>query len=637
MKKIEWSLYQNNKELQPLKFSNNKTQKDVVKEVIDSVNQGHKVIFIKGVCGTGKSAIALNIANYFGKTSIVVPSKSLQEQYSRDYTEKKYLMKNKEKLKIKIITGRRNHLCPYIKENPDFFEKQKSKNTTLNIFDNNIPDNYEKQENPTCDNLILPCKIEIKKKNKGIIGKYLKENNKIRNPSFFSINDVRRMSIAPICPYWSPITPSEIDLNLDDAHRRQYLGLNNTNYTFYKRKKGCPYYDQYDSYIDSDVLIFNSHKYLLETTMNRKPCTKVDIIDECDEFLDSFSSTKKLNLDRLYFSLSTLFPEDDETRDKINEILDLVALILDDNTIEKKIFDKEILHINKTRISKIFQKFADSNILESVEADEENYAYHFDEVVKTFYDLLDETYLSFYKEDKNLVAKIVTINLEKKFQELLDKNKTLILMSGTLHSEKVLNEIFGLKNFKVIEAETKMPGKLEKGYTETEINCKYSNFKSGKITRKQYLFSLQQCMIQAKKPVLVHVNSFRDLPSEKEKQEFGLNLMSKEKLKQLQKQSEKLVERFKKKQISVLYTTKCNRGADFPGDMCNSIILTKYPYPDISSIFWRILKKNKPEYFKDFYIDKARREFLQRIYRGLRSEEDHIYLFSPDIRVFYQI
>jgi len=35
-----------------------------------------------------------------------------------------------------------------------------------------------------------------------------------------------------------------------------------------------------------------------------------------------------------------------------------------------------------------------------------------------------------------------------------------------------------------------------------------------------------------------------------------------------------------------------------------------------------------------FYMDKARREFLQRIYRGLRSQEDHIFLLSPDIRVF---
>ena len=57
-------------ELKPLKFSNGKTQADVVKEILDSIEAGNKIIFIKGVCGTGKSAIALNLARHFKKTSI---------------------------------------------------------------------------------------------------------------------------------------------------------------------------------------------------------------------------------------------------------------------------------------------------------------------------------------------------------------------------------------------------------------------------------------------------------------------------------------------------------------------------------------------------------------------------------------
>jgi Rad3-related DNA helicase len=40
-----------------------------------------------------------------------------------------------------------------------------------------------------------------------------------------------------------------------------------------------------------------------------------------------------------------------------------------------------------------------------------------------------------------------------------------------------------------------------------------------------------------------------------------------------------------------------------------------------------------PEFFWDFYRDKARREFLQRIYRALRSKDDHVYILSPDTRV----
>jgi len=66
-----WSLHQKNGEkeefLEPLTFSNGKTQEDIVKEVVEEIKNGTRVIFIKGVCGTGKSSIALNIAKEIGR------------------------------------------------------------------------------------------------------------------------------------------------------------------------------------------------------------------------------------------------------------------------------------------------------------------------------------------------------------------------------------------------------------------------------------------------------------------------------------------------------------------------------------------------------------------------------------------
>src|SRR3990167_6690783 len=113
-----WSLYQKDGFLNPIKFSNGKTQEDIVKEVLESVKKGEKIIFIHGMCGTGKSAIALNIAKNLGKTSVIVPGKNLQNQYKRDYESEKYILKeNNEKLKISVITGRNNHECAFIKDN----------------------------------------------------------------------------------------------------------------------------------------------------------------------------------------------------------------------------------------------------------------------------------------------------------------------------------------------------------------------------------------------------------------------------------------------------------------------------------------------------------------------------------------
>ena len=99
-----WSLYQGKNFLKPIKFSNGKTQEDIVKETLEHIRGGKKIVLIHGACGTGKSAIALNIAREMGKAAIVVPVKGLQKQYEDDYTNDKYLLKKSgNKMKIAVI------------------------------------------------------------------------------------------------------------------------------------------------------------------------------------------------------------------------------------------------------------------------------------------------------------------------------------------------------------------------------------------------------------------------------------------------------------------------------------------------------------------------------------------------------
>jgi len=45
------------------------------------------------------------------------------------------------------------------------------------------------------------------------------------------------------------------------------------------------------------------------------------------------------------------------------------------------------------------------------------------------------------------------------------------------------------------------------------------------------------------------------------------------------------------------------------------------------------LKREQPEKFMEFYLDKARRELIQKIARGVRFKDDHVLLLSPDSRV----
>ncbi len=656
-----WSLYEDEKELKPLVFSNGKTQEDIVKEVSDAIEQGYKIIFIKGSCGSGKSAMALNLARKFGKTSVVVPIKSLQEQYIKDYSEKKYILKEKkfkiegypeldkhpvlensellnkkEKLKICSIVGRKNFKCRFLEENKIEFKKQEEEDSKLSDFSSEKTESRKSsKKDESCDNDFIPCKIEIKEKNLPILKDYIGLNPEIQITDFDSIKEIKRMTIAPVCPYWSPIVPEELEIKkFRDSKKIKYKGLNNRSFVINYRKNGCKYYEQYKAYAEADVIIFNSLKYKIENLMYRKPETEIEIIDECDEFLDSLANEEQINLNKLLYSLNNFFHKSEDSKmaiDLLRDTLNAIKIKYKDFEVHDEIFElkgsliEELLHTILTN----------SDLVSEIEEDS-SYIFHLDEVARIFSDFFDETFFSVEKRENNLLINLVTINLKKRLKELIEKNKIFIFMSGTIHSESVLKNIFGLDNFKIIEAETKLPGELIRCRYGFEIDCRYANFQSNKVTREEYLKALSKSIKCAKPPVLVHVNSFSDLPNEAEKQKYNLdNLITREEL--IEEQSKdpfgKRIIDFKNKKTRVLFTTKCSRGIDFPGDLCNSIIITRFPYPNISSIFWKILKKTNPGNFMSFYMDKARRELLQRIYRGLRSNDDKLYLLSPDVRV----
>ena len=602
-----WSLYENKIKLEPLRFSNGKTQEDVVKEIIDLIKSGNKVIFLHGVCGTGKSAIALNIARQLGKTAIVVPIKSLQKQYEEDYTSKKYLLKpSGKKMKISLITGRDNH-------------------------DSII------KPGVSCADPFLPDTISLAEKNRDKIVSYYNQNPFISQKINPNIRKLKRISIAPANPYWSPIRDAMFELNqLTDAKKKRYRGIFGREFIFYHRKQGCTYYDQYQSYIDADVLIFNAAKYKIEMTMLRKPETEVDIIDEADEFLDSFSNEDTINLTRLNGALNSLSPEFEEAKNAIDKIQVLTSLE------EKKrsalgINTKEIYPLKDTHILKILQIFLKNAELQAeIALDEMSYLNNVLETAYDFEHLFDDAYVTYERRERELHAHLITTNLAEKFSELMDKTKALVLMSGTLHSESVLKNVFGINNYKIVEAETALPGTAEIIMTGKEIDCKYKNFTDKKYSREDYLRAFESCMNRVHNPTLIHVNAFDDLPNKNECELYGIsNIMQKEKLLSLQLEDKtgRAIALFKQKLSDMLFTTKCSRGIDFPGDICNSVVFTKYPNANINDVFWKVLKKTHASYFSDFYQDKSRRELLQRLYRALRSKDDHVFVLSPDSRV----
>lgn len=630
-----WSLYEGKKELKPLKFSNGKTQEDVVNEVVNEIRNGEKIIFIKGMCGTGKSAIALNIAKELGKTSIVVPIKTLQKQYEYDYMNKKTIYKDEnqsEKLNISVISGRNNHPCLFLEENKEISKKE-TNSKLFDIFENKTDkNNFPIEKN--ADHPLIPCKIELKEKNKQKIFEFLSKNPNLSKNFENDIKKLNRMSVAPACPYWSPILPSHLKTNLDFKSKKTYISIDGEQ-TIYSRKSGCPYYEQFNSYADSDVVIFNSKQYLLETWLGRKPLTEVEIIDECDEFLDNFATEGRINLTLLNTELTYMKVEQDQ-RDLLFELKDLVFNVIEESDDVFKMEDTDF-PLKKSKVYELVNFFINNDVFKITD-DEDSYLFHCLENSRKFDGVIDDTFVRFSKgkEKKDIFIELVTINLKKIFQYLINKNKAFVMMSGTLHSEEVLKSIFGIENFKVIVAEDKSPGTINKIKTGFEADFKYDNLRSGRFTRIHYLKALNKCVEKSKRPTLVHVNSFSDLPTQEEQTKYSLNfLITQDVLKTSQKidKTGEMIHDFKNGDIDILFTTKCNRGVDFPGETCNSVVITKYPYPDVHSLFWKILKTYTPELFWDFYKDKAKRELFQKVYRSVRFKDDKVDIYSPDLRV----
>ena len=367
----------------------------------------------------------------------------------------------------------------------------------------------------------------------------------------------------------------------------------------------------------------------------------MDIIDEGDEFLDNFFQQEELNLTRILFALRNFHTE----YQNVKQSLEKMSKLIEAEEKNKKLLgvdENQVFKISDTKIKLFLQELISNLDLEAeITLDELNYLNKALETAQEFKGTLDEVYLTYRKdEDNNIFIKLVSTDISGKFKDLLAKTKTLVFMSGTLHSEAIIKNIFGIEDYAVVNAEELNFGSTEIVMTGKEFDCKYSNFTSKRYSRKDYLTALSKCIEKATMPALVHVHSFKDLPTEEEKQELEIdNLMSSEKLKELQREDKtgRAISDFKSGLISSLFSTKCGRGVDFPGKICNSIIFTKYPNPNISDTFWKVLQQTHRDYYWDFYRDKAWRSFLQKIYRALRSKDDHVLILSPDLRVLQAV
>ena len=63
------------------------------------------------------------------------------------------------------------------------------------------------------------------------------QNNDVNTKNFSQLSDIKRVSVAGACPYWSPVLPARYELggkSFVNANKRKYLGLKDTEFIFIK-------------------------------------------------------------------------------------------------------------------------------------------------------------------------------------------------------------------------------------------------------------------------------------------------------------------------------------------------------------------------------------------------------------------
>jgi len=435
----------------------------------------------------------------------------------------------------------------------------------------------------------------------------------------------------------------------------------------------CEYYKQFYSYVDADIIVMNSAKWQLETRIGRKPLTDVEVYDEGDYFLDSQAS----EIEFLRSAIDRIVPPDNKMQRMKTRALEIFDLSLKDikakTEQQRKVSDDRINIIDAKAYKGLFTAMTEtlSELIKSIEDDERIEEKITD--ISTIIRHIDKASIS-YREGKREESKILKIYIpypDNILKELFDlSSKNIIITSGTMHSSYVLSGLFGINadNYIVefLQGRKENPGKLTMAKPKDGlVRVTYSQWENSPQFREWYNKTLNYILDQLKinidkrtgKPgegkviVLTPAKKYADpiknrpdvhVDFSKSTEEDDMSIKINTTLSDYMNKTVEDVRKIKDDDINIdgdvlrtnkqiIVSTRMIRGADLRDDKCRAIVMTKWPYPDISAGYNQALKKRFGDaIFGKIMSDKAEREAIQYVSRGLRHDLDWMIFGSPD-------
>jgi len=570
-------------------------QIQALQQIEASLQQGYRNIVISAPTGVGKSYIAVALALAFKEADILTATVQLQEQYLRDF---KF---------IRPLMGRKNFTCPIYDNKPcsivPTVRCRGMKRTVIGKGNNNSNNNSSSNSVGVGDD------VDEGEGNGSSSNNGSDSNN---SPSSTSNN-----YIIPECSLY----PTRDDLKRIFVLNK---GTSDEQVTFNAGYHLCDYYLQKHLAYRSSFRIINYHEYFTlvnNIASKNKLSTKLLVCDEAhmleEKVIDFYNvaiDNQLLNPLRKHelidMNLTVEYKEEDKEYYK-----QLLATITkgyaDLLNITAEAIGRSSLHESEKR--KLTFKLAEyEEKLQRLTIVQEMLRWYPDNFIVD----------SVINKRKNLVVKLLPLNISPFLRPVFDRVRYRIFMSATIDYPMLKREL-GLEDNDTILIDLPSPFPIE--------NRKV-------LLMNAYTLNKEN---MSDERTLMQVSSIVDSLMSKHQNEKGLILTTsyelagnifrysnnKHRLLLTKDMSAKeVLEKHARTNASVLLTPTMWEGVDLRDDLCRFIIIAKTPYPSLADKRTKV----KAERDKNWYYSVTLMRLIQGCGRGVRHEKDYCITYILD-------
>jgi ATP-dependent DNA helicase DinG len=575
-------------------------QLQALQQIEEAIQQGYHNIVISAPTGVGKSYIAVCLALAFKEADILTATVQLQEQYLRDF---KF---------IRPLMGRKNFTCPIYDNKPCSIVptvRCRGMKRTVSSNGNSNGNNGNSNGNGSVGD---EDDVEAEEGEGEVVGVGEGNGNNSSSTSSSSNN-----YIIPECSLY----PTR-----DDIKRIYVLnkGTKDEKVTFNAGYRLCEYYLQKYLAYRSSFRIINYHEYF--TLVNNfasknKLSTKLLVCDEAhmleEKVIDFYNvaiDNKLLNPlkknELIDQNLKVEYKEEDKEYYK-QLLATMVKGYVDLLNITAELIGKSSLHESEKH--KLTFKLAEyEERLQRLTIVQEMLKYYPDNFIVD----------AVVNKRKNLVVKLLPLNISPFLRPVFDRVRYRIFMSATIDYPMLKREL-GLEDNDTILIDLPSPFPIE--------NRKV-------LLMNAYTLNKENMHNER---TLMQVSSIVDSLMNKHQNEKGLILTTsyelagnifrysnnKHRLLLTKDMSAKeVLEKHARTNASVLLTPTMWEGVDLRDDLCRFIIIAKTPYPSLADK--RI--KVKAERDKDWYYSVTLMRLIQGCGRGVRHDKDYCITYILD-------